>query len=70
MTLRFGEGGLRLIVADDGSGFVSGSAPGPETGHFGLAGMKERALRLGGSVEVNTQPGQGTTLTAMIPLPT
>ncbi|MGB3120532.1 MAG: sensor histidine kinase [Verrucomicrobiales bacterium] len=70
VTLRFGEGELRLTVADDGSGFVSGSAPGPETGHFGLAGMKERALRLGGALEVNTQPGQGTTLTAMIPLPT
>lgn len=59
-----------LNVVDDGSGFVV-----PErldefgaTGHFGLIGASERAERVGGRLVVESVPGQGTTLTALIPL--
>lgn len=55
-----GEGEtLELRVRDDGSGFDSGqSAPG-----LGLAGMRERALLIGGTLDVRSHPGDGTEVT-------
>jgi len=44
-------GGFALTVADDGVPFDVDSAPGPELGHFGLSGMRERARRSGFSLE-------------------
>ena len=40
-------GGFTLGVWNDGAPFDAASAPGPEAGHFGLAGIRERALRCG-----------------------
>jgi len=51
---------IRLVVADDGAGFVLGSQNGPEQGHYGIVGMRERAERLGGSLHVESSPGNGT----------
>jgi PAS domain S-box-containing protein len=48
---------LRLVVADDGAGFDGSRLPG---GHFGLAGMRERAQSLGGRLEIISAPGEGT----------
>lgn len=53
---------VELRVQDDGAGFEPGDA-----GRLGLRGMRERAALLGGSVEVDSQPGAGTTITAHIP---
>ena len=38
-------GGFVLRVLNDGAPFEIDRALGPETGHFGLSGMRERALR-------------------------
>ena len=57
---------LVLEVSDDGSGFDPGEAP--ETGHLGLAGMRERAELLGGRFEVESAPGRGTRVRAFLPL--
>lgn len=64
MRLRIAErdGGVRLVVADDGSGFDP-SAP---TGGFGLAGMRERLALAGGRLEV-TSGARGTELAAWLP---
>lgn len=43
-------GGFVLRVLNDGEPFDAEAALGPETGHFGLSGMRERAGRTGGSV--------------------
>jgi len=57
---------LLLEVRDDGQGFVDvGCTPdvecaAAEAGHFGLLGMRERAVNLGGSLEIVSQPGAGT----------
>lgn len=51
---------VTLTVTDDGCGFDQKSAKGPHQGHFGLQGMRERALRLGGELEITSKPGQGT----------
>lgn len=53
-------GGLRLDVIDDGVGFDP-AAPAP--GHFGLAGMRERAASAGASLEISSAPGKGTRVT-------
>ena len=59
---------IHLAIHDDGSGFTRGSEPGPGQGHFGLAGMKERTDRLGGSLQIESSPRSGTTIRAKIPL--
>lgn len=51
-----------LIVRDHGKGFAVQQAPGPKEGHFGLSLMRERAERLGGMLEIDSEPGQGTTV--------
>jgi signal transduction histidine kinase len=60
------DGGLTLVVRDDGRGFVPGTEAGPAQGHFGLQGMRERIERLGGTFTVETAPGAGTTVTAHV----
>ena len=56
------DGGLRLSVADDGRGFDPG-APGAG---FGLAGMRERVLLLGGTLDV-ASTSAGTRIEATLP---
>lgn len=63
------EGGLVTVtVKDDGGGFTPGTQAGPAQGHFGLAGMKERADRLGGQFKVESAPGEGTVVHASVPV--
>lgn len=57
-----------VTVSDDGGGFVLGTESGPTQGHFGLAGMKERVDRLGGSLKIESVKGKGTTVTASVML--
>jgi signal transduction histidine kinase len=54
-----------LTLKDNGLGFDT-SAPGPE-GHFGMTMMRERAQVGGGTFDVQSAPGQGTTITVKFP---
>ena len=57
---------VELCVVDDGLGF---DIQLPRSGrHIGLWSMRERVEQLGGQFEVRSAPGQGTALTALIPL--
>jgi PAS domain S-box-containing protein len=56
--------GIRVLVEDDGHGFDPQSVP---DGHFGLAGMRARAERLGGWFAVRSAPGRGTVVEAVLP---
>jgi signal transduction histidine kinase len=51
---------LRISIKDDGVGFDSSALVGKSG--LGLVGMKERATALGASLEISSQPGQGTTV--------
>ncbi len=57
---------IRLDLRDDGSGFTLGRQNGPEQGHYGIVGMRERAERLGGSLEVTSTPGEGSRIVAIV----
>jgi PAS domain S-box-containing protein len=56
---------VRLEVQDNGVGFDSRSA---FPGHFGLNTMRERATDLGGKLDIESHPGVGTTVRAIIPV--
>lgn len=64
----------RLVVRDDGAGFnCTGIAAAPRVAaaaqpHFGLRGMAERARTLGGTFDVFSRPGAGTTVVVDIPV--
>ena len=54
---------IELEVTDDGVGFdMSRAAAREADGHFGLRGLRERAEQLGGSVEIRSEKGKGTTV--------
>jgi len=55
-----------LEVIDDGIGFDPSQA---FPGHLGRHSMRERALQLGGALELSSLPGKGTRVRAIIPLP-
>lgn len=64
VTLACDGGNLRLFVRDDGIGFdVKSDAP---SGHYGLAGMRERARLVGGDVTIESGRGRGTNVQLII----
>lgn len=70
LVLQRREDVVRLRVRDWGRGFDlaavdSGGGPGERVG---LSGMQERIAIIGGELEVRSRPGEGTSITAWIPL--
>ena len=65
-----GAGGLKLAIADDGSGFDVDSVlrrkPDLDAG-FGIIGMRERIESLGGRLHIASAPGQGTRIEVSLP---
>src|SRR5699024_11277924 len=61
ITLSYLDDEVTLDVRDDGHGFEPGRLP-PRRGHggFGLDGIRTRAERVAGQVEVESEPGCGT----------
>lgn len=67
LDLTFGPAQMQLDVRDNGKGFdVYGGFQG---NGFGLIGMHERAERLGGQLRIFSLPGQGTSVTVVVPIP-
>ena len=64
LRLEQDAGETILEVRDDGGGFdPEGSFP----GHLGLKSMRERVARLGGTLRIESAPGEGTRVRAQIP---
>ena len=61
------EGMVQCAVRDDGIGFEVASAEKRALG-LGLIGMRERVEALGGEMVIHSVPGQGTVMTATIPV--
>jgi signal transduction histidine kinase len=59
-------GSVTLEIADNGRGFDTARLS--ETVRLGVAGMRERARSFGGWVQIDSQPGRGTTVMLQMPL--
>jgi ligand-binding sensor domain-containing protein/signal transduction histidine kinase len=70
IELRFGARELQMAIHDDGCGFDG--QPHPESsgpaGHFGMAGMRERAAQIGARFAIQSASGKGTTVSVHLPL--
>lgn len=69
LTLSYMEDLVTLDVRDDGVGFdpTVKRANGSTNGGFGLAGMRQRVQRLAGHLEIESEPGGGTAISATVP---
>lgn len=70
MEITFAADTLILVIRDDGVGFTPPEQPTDlaHQGHFGLMGMRERALLYGGRLAITSSPGKGTTITVRLPI--
>jgi two-component system nitrate/nitrite sensor histidine kinase NarX len=59
--------GYAFTVRDDGRGFDTVRTRDDADAHVGLRIMRERALRIGGTVTVNSRPGHGTEVALHVP---
>ena len=62
VRLEYGPAEIALEVRDDGRGFAASDDAGAEPGHYGFTGMRERAATIGGTLEVTSEPGTGTSV--------
>jgi signal transduction histidine kinase len=67
LTLSYMEDLVTLDVRDDGIGFEPGARRSTPGGGFGLAGMRQRVQRLAGRLEIESEPGEGTAISATVP---
>lgn len=68
ITLGRIDAELHLLVEDDGKGFDAAGVD--HATHFGLLGISERVTALGGNLEIDSSPGNGTRLSVSLPAPT
>jgi signal transduction histidine kinase len=73
VTLSYMEDVVSLDVRDDGAGFAVSERNGhlagetPAAGGFGLIAMRQRVSRLAGQLEIESEPGAGTAVSASLP---
>lgn len=65
IKIRESQNRLILTVKDNGRGFDPDTAKDPDS--FGLRNMQQRATRLGGTLVIDSEPGEGTQLTVTVP---
>jgi signal transduction histidine kinase len=76
LTLSYMEHQVALDVRDDGQGFdpdgcpdkPNGRRPAPAEGGFGLVAMRQRIEGLSGTLQVESEPGAGTAISATVPM--
>jgi CheY-like chemotaxis protein len=73
-VLQRADGRLRIEVTDNGIGFDAAAPPAdgpnaPASSKFGLFSIRERMKALGGTFEIRSCPGKGTTAQLSLPLP-
>jgi signal transduction histidine kinase len=68
VDLRFAEECVRLRIKDNGRGFDTQAAAEADGGHLGLISLRERAAHIGARLTINSRPGGGTRVIAVLPL--
>jgi two-component system, NarL family, nitrate/nitrite sensor histidine kinase NarX len=66
VRIRVGVDELRIEVEDRGVGIVGAAVD--DDPHFGLRLMRDRAERIGGTIEIESKPGNGTRVVAVLPV--
>ena len=68
VELHHGTDRLSLAIIDDGIGLSAAVlAAGSREGHYGMVGMRERAQRMDGAVEIISTTRTGTTIRVTVP---
>lgn len=67
VRLAYGDAQLELTVTDDGRGIDSPTLRAGRAGHWGIAGMRERAAGAGGELRIRSTAGEGTRVTLVLP---
>ena len=67
VQLEYGPEAVTLEVTDDGRGGALERAAAASPGHFGLTGMRERAVEIGATLKVSSTLGEGTTIRLSVP---
>ena len=67
VLLSYGEQQLRIRVQDNGRGINEETLNLGRPGHYGIAGMHERAERLGGTISIRSRVGKGTEIDLSVP---
>jgi signal transduction histidine kinase len=70
ITLSYMADRVVLDVQDDGDGMIESGELSLSSSRFGLQAMRERVENLQGQIQIESEPGEGTTLVVEIPLPT
>ncbi len=68
VQLIFGPDSFAMEIKDNGSGLVAARIAARDEPHYGLLGMKERAKRIGGRLDVSGPAGEGTTVRVSVSL--
>jgi signal transduction histidine kinase len=61
------DGRVLVIIRDDGHGFSNNNLDTVYGQHFGLQFMQERAGQLGGTLQIQSKPGEGTEVVLEVP---
>ena len=74
LRLLFSSNDLSILISDEGRGFDMAETEemrksGTGNGHFGILGMEERAKLIGASLNVISNPGEGTKIHVKLPYP-
>jgi signal transduction histidine kinase len=67
VLLSYGPRSLQLRVQDNGCGMTEETVEARRSGHYGIAGMQERAERLGGTMSIRSLVGEGTEVNLSVP---
>ncbi len=70
IRLDYAADSVSLAVSDDGIGFNADNVLAKGAGHFGLRGLRGRAAKISGKLQIESQPGKGTLIRVIVPLAT
>jgi len=69
IDLDYRPAAVALSIIDDGVGFDPDEVLSKNIHHFGLRGLRTRATKLGGTLQIRSAPGRGTSIHIVVPLP-